>query len=210
MIFLVYVDNEIDNHELLKQSAALTCKKFNFFERRTYGRSLEESKRGKIFTTKDSMRPISHLQSNETLYVVGHGDREKTLLSGLSPLELADLLQSHGLNLHTKYLKIHLVCCHSGHKKSGLHLSFAEQLYLILLGTINPLDKHHMEKEGSLLRMKAPKNLIGFRPQDGIAIGIKPKDYEEYQQTKAQSPTQLDEWLKEHVTALSCSDFQLI
>ena len=67
-----------------------------------------------------------------------------------------------------------------------------------------------MEKEGSLLKLKAPKNLIGFRQTDGKAIGIKPKDYEAYRYTEAHSPDQLDNWLKEHVTELSSIDYQLL
>ena len=210
MIFIICTGNKIDNEALVKQAADLTRKKFSFFERRTYYKSLSDSKRGEIFTSIDTTRPISRLKPDETLYVVGHGDPDVPRLSGLKPRDLADLLKSHGLNPNTRNLKINLVCCHSGHKTNRLSLSYAEQLYFILLDSIHELVRHHMEKEGSLLKLKAPKNLIGFRQTDGKAIGIKPKDYEAYRYTEAHSPDQLDNWLKEHVTELSSIDYQLL
>ena len=209
MIFVVYTADKLDNEILLKQSADLTHKKYTFFERRTFHKSLFDSKRGAIVTTEDNNKAISKLKSNEILYVVGHGDRVNQTLSGLNAQKLADLLQAHGLNPRIKHLKIRLVCCHSGHKPNMITPSFAELFHSALLKEIHELDRYHMQKEGSLLKVKAPKHVIGFRRCDGKAVGIKPKDYEVYQQIKEQSPAQLDEWINKNTSELSETDFQL-
>lgn len=210
MIFLVYTANQVDNEALLKQANDLTHKKYTFLERKIYRKSLFESKRGDIVTTDDKSKPISKLKAYETLYVVGHGDRDNPVLSGLSPKKLADLLQSHGLNPRIKHLKINLVCCHSGHKPNMMTPSFAQLFYSELLNEIHELDRHNMEKEGSLFTVKAPKHVIGFRLYDGKTVGLKPEDYPGYQHTKEQSPSQLNEWINKNTTELSKTDFQLL
>jgi hypothetical protein len=88
-------------------------------------------KKGKIVTTEDSSKPISKYE--ETLYIVSHGDRENHELSSLRPEKLADIVQEYGLNPRIKHLKIHLVCCHSGHKINMLIPSFAQRFYSALL-----------------------------------------------------------------------------
>ena len=209
MIFVVCTESKIDNHELVKQAMNLTRKKFNFFERQTYMKALDDSKRGEIFTSLDTTRPLARLKPNEKLYVVGHGGgRDNPLLSGLKPMELANLLISHGLMPSTRGLRINLVCCHSGYKRSALRLSYAEQLYSILYNSIHELDRHHLEKEESLFKIKAPQSLIGFRSFDGKAIGIKSEDYDTYHHVKEHVPDKLDTWLKEHVIELSGTHYQ--
>lgn len=210
MIFLVYTANQVDNKALLKQANDLTHKKYTALERKIYHKSMFESKRGDIVTSDDKSKSISKLKANETLYVVGHGDRDNPVLSGLSPKELADLLQSHGLNSRIKHLKINLVCCHNGHKSNMMTPSFAQLFYSVLLNGIHELDRHHMEKEGSLFTVKAPKHVIGFKLFDGKTVGLKPKDYPVYQHIKEQSPSQLNEWLNQNTSELSKTDFQLL
>ena len=62
----------------------------------------------------------------------------------------------------------------------------------MLLKDIHPMERYHMEKEGSTLSLKAPKHVIGFRKTDGKEIGLKPRDYDAYQRIKDESPEQLD------------------
>lgn len=206
MIFVVYTANEVDNKILLKQSKDLTNKKYTFLERKTYNKSLSENKRGDIVTTDDKNKPLSRLKSNETLYIVGHGDRANPKLSDLSPKELADLVQAYGLNPRIKHLKISLVCCHSGHQINISTPSYAQQFYSALLNEIHEIHRHHMDKENSLLRVKAPKHVIGFG-LFGKAVGLKPEQYQEYDKIKKQSPSQLDEWLHQNKSELSKTDF---
>ena len=209
MIFVVCTGSEIDNEALVNQAESLKSKKFSFFERKKYNKTLDDSKRGDIFTSLDKTRPIARLKSNEKLYIVGHsGGRDNPLLSGLKPIELANLLLSHGLVPATRGLRINLVCCHSGYKCSPFSLSYAEQLHSILLNSIHELLRHHMEKEQSIFTLKAPQNLIGFRSFDGKAIGIKPEDYEAYHYIEEHSPDELDTWLKEHVIELPSTHYQ--
>ena len=210
MIFLVNTSNKADNKVLLQQADDLTHKKYSLFERRKLHKSALDSKRGDIITTDDKCKPIAKLKPNETLYVVGHGDRENPVLSELNPQQLANLLQAYGLNPRTKHLKIILVCCHSGHKLNMLKPSFGELFYSALINEIHELDRHHMKKEGSLLTVKAPKHVIGFRRVDGKAVGVKVKDFQAYEQTKEQFPDQLDEWVEQNASELSKTDFQLL
>ena len=40
------------------------------------------------------------------------------------------------------------------------------------------------------------------------AVGINPNDYDEYRYIEEHFPSELDQWLKEHVVALSSIDYQ--
>ena len=201
----------MENAALYSQAQDLTIsRQLTFFGSQSSGSHFRSNPRGSIFTTEDSTKPILNLKPNETLYVVGHGNRETPFLSGYNPHELADILRYHGLCPGIKNLKIQLVCCHSGHKPDRFTLSFAEELYFMLLKDIHPMERYHMEKEGSTLSLKAPKHVIGFRKTDGKEIGLKPRDYDAYQRIKDESPEQLDVWLNQQADELTAEDFQCL
>ena len=162
IIFLVYANDPNYNVALAKQAQDLTRKKYTFTERQLYGKSPLDNKRGKMVSTNDTSKPLSKLKASETLYVIGHEDRDAPELSGLNPKELAYLLQSYGLNPCTKRLKIKLVCCHSGHAPRTMEPSFAQQFYFELSKGTHETDRHSMGKEGSLFTVKAPKHVIGY------------------------------------------------
>ncbi len=212
MIFIVYTANQEDNEALLNQANDLTYKKYSFSERQRYHKSVFDNKRGNIVTSEQTCRPISRLLANETLYVVGHGNRDAPALSGFDPKELSNLLQGCGLNPRIKHLKIKLICCHSGHKPHVMMPSFAQMFYFELLKVVHPLDLAHREKEGSLFTVKAPKHVIGFRIFDGKAIGLKPEQYAGYQRIKEASQSQLEDWdwLNENASPLSKTDYQIL
>ncbi len=209
MIYLVLSDNKAYNQELVMEAHFLTRVLHPYSQRLRFSCATSAEK-SKLYTTLSEGAPLSDLRLGETLYVVGHGDRETGLLSGLTPRELLESMVSSGLYTTQKHLKICLVGCHTGHKPDVFRLSFAEGLYQLLLADLPELELYHRSKEGSLPFIRAPKHILGYRTTDGLPIGIKKEDYALYASKKSEGSETFESWRTEHTEVLEEEDFQTL
>ena len=195
MIFFVYTADAYHNMRLKHQARAIQTR-------------LNRTEKHQLAYPSKEDYPLKTLKPGETLYIIGHGNKDNPSLSGLSVKQLYNLLIENGLNIHLKSLRLFLICCHAGFKPSKLEYSYSEKLYQLITNNLSDLELHHRYKEETLPKVVAPKHVIRLTAADPNYMGIPQEQYTEYETIRSVAPSSLDKWLTENATPLKKYDFE--